>query len=181
MARRVVTILGSARSDGHTARLLDAVVAGRPAQRFDLGALHIEDYVYGRRASDDFRAVAEAMVEAEAVLFATPVYWYAMSGVLKRFMDRMTDLITLDKPLGRRLAGRTVWVVANGADPALPVGFEVPFQRTASYFDMPYGGSLYVPMREGEAFTPEQSQCADTFGARVFARAEGPGSSRSVG
>lgn len=42
----IVAILGSARSDGNVAYLLDAVLAGPPARRFDLSALHIRDYAY---------------------------------------------------------------------------------------------------------------------------------------
>ena len=166
----VVAVLGSARSDGHAARLLNAVLAGRPVRRFDLGALHVRDYAYGRPADgDDFLAIAGAIAESEAVLFATPVYWYAMSGVLKRFFDRMTDLVTVQKPLGRRLAGRSVWVAACGSDPALPNGFEVPFQATAAYFGMSYNGALYVPMREGRPLPAGQAREAAEFGAGVFA------------
>ena len=166
---RVVALLGSARSDGHTARLLDAVLDGRGAERIDLGALRIRDYAYGRPApGDDFLPVAHAMADAEAVLLATPVYWYAMSGTLKRLLDRLTDLVTVEKPLGRRLAGRTLWVVACGSAPALPEGFEVPFRETAAYFGMDYGGALYASMREGEALTGEVRSGAAAFGGRVF-------------
>ena len=168
----VAAVLGSARSDGDAARLLDAVLAGRPSRRFDLGALHVRDYAYGRPADgDDFLAVAEAIAESEAVLLVTPVYWYAMSGVLKRFVDRMTDLVTVQKPLGRRLAGRSVWVAACGSDPALPDGFEVPFQATAAYFGMGYGGALYVPTRAGEPLSAEHDRRAAEFGAGVYASA----------
>ena len=165
----VVAVLGSARGDGHAARLLDAVLAGRPARRFDLGALHVRDYVYGRPTrGDDFLGVVEAVAAADAVLFITPVYWYAMSAVLKRFFDRLTDLVTVKKPLGRRLAGRTVWVASCGSDPAFPGG--LPFRATAAYFGMAYGGALYVPMREGEPLSAEQERRSAAFGARVFAR-----------
>ena len=150
----VVSVLASARRDGHTARLLDAVLAGRPGRRFDLGALRVEGYDYGAEADDDFLVVANAVAEADAVVFATPVYWYAMSGPLKQFFDRLTDLVTVRKSLGRRLSGRTVWVVACGSAPALPEGFEVPFWATAAYFGMSYGGALYVPMQEGQPLSP---------------------------
>ena len=176
----VVAILGSARSDGHAARLLDAALAGRPARRFDLGALHVRDYAYGRPSGgDDFLTVAQAIAESQAVLFVTPVYWYAMSGVLKRFFDRMTDLVTVDKLLGRQFAGRSVWVAACGSYPALPEGFEVPFQETAAYFGMGYGGALYVPVQEGEPLSEEQGRRAAAFGSSLFAAAS-PGATGST-
>ena len=169
----VVTVLGSARGDGNAARLLRAVTAGRRARSFDLSALHIRDYVYGRAADgDDFltiaEAIAEAIADAEAVLFVTPVYWYAMSAPLKRFVDRLTDLVTVQKPLGRRLAGRSVWVAACGSDPTLPEGFDVPFRDTAAYFGMTYSGALYVSMQEGEGLSREDEQRALAFGTDVY-------------
>ena len=165
----LVAVLGSARSDGHAARVLDAVIAEQPAGRFDLGMLRIRDYTYGHPAEgDDFLEVVEAMVEADAVLFATPVYWYAMSGILKRFFDRLTDLVTVRRPLGRQLAGRAMWVVACGSGPELPEGFEAPFRGTADYFDMEYGGTLYIPTRGGLSLLPEHQRQADAFRARIF-------------
>lgn len=165
----VLTVLGTARSDGHAQCVLKAVLAGRPARSFDLGALDIHDYEYSKsRRRDDFSGVAEAMAEADAILFVTPVYWYAMSAVLKRFFDRLTDLVTVQKPLGRRLAGRSVWVAACGSDPSLPIGFEVPFRETAVYFDMRFGGAIYLRMREGISLTSQQEAQAAAFGSRVI-------------
>ena len=165
----LVTVLGSARHDGNAARLLHAVTAGRPARSFDLGALHVRDYAYERAADgDDFLTIAEAMADAEAVLFVTPVYWYAMSAPLKRFFDRLTDLVTVQKPLGRRLAGRAVWVAACGSDPALPEGFEVPFRGTAAYFGMTYSGTLYVRMPDVERVPPADERRARAFGTAVY-------------
>ncbi len=175
----IVAIIGSARRDGDSTRLVQAVLAGRPAQRLDLASLHVRDYEYGRAVEgDDFLAVAEAIANADGVLFATPVYWYAMSGVLKRFFDRLTDLITVQKPLGRRLAGRRVWVAACGSDPALPEGFEVPFRRTAAYFDMSYEGMFYARIRNNEVLSPEQEKEANEFGARMF-REAAPGATQA--
>jgi hypothetical protein len=165
----IVTIIGSARGDGPATRLADAVLAGRDSPRIDLSALRIRDYEYGRAIEgDDFLSVAEVLTRADAVLFVTPVYWYTMSGVLKRFFDRLTDFVTVRKPLGRRLAGRSVWVAACGSDPTFPEGFEVPFRETAAYLDMIYRGALYVRMQDGESPSAEQQRQMNGFGARIF-------------
>lgn len=84
------------------------------------------------------------MIEHYAIVFATPVYWYAMSGLMKVLFDRFTDLVTVRKDLGRQLKDRRVFLIACGADPDLPEGFEVPFRRTADYLAMKYCGSFYV-------------------------------------
>ncbi|MCP4458779.1 MAG: NAD(P)H-dependent oxidoreductase [Cytophagales bacterium] len=37
---------------------------------------------------------------------ATPVYWYSMSGIMKVFLDRIYDVLTIEKELGRKLHGK---------------------------------------------------------------------------
>ena len=171
-AARVTAVLGSARGDGDAAGLLDATLAGRPARRFDIGSLRVRDYAYGGPdGDDDFVTVARALAESDAVVFVTPVYWYAMSAVLKRFFDRLTDLVTVRKSLGRQLAGRSVWLVACGSDAALPPGFEVPFRQTAAYFGMDYCGAHYALMSDGVSLSPEAASRAAAFGSRVYAAA----------
>lgn len=66
-----------------------------------------------------------------------------MSGHLKVFFDRLTDLVTVDKPIGRKLAGKRMFLIAVGADAALPPGFEEPFRRTAAYFEMDFISTIY--------------------------------------
>ena len=162
-----VAVLGSARADGDAARLLDAV-APPDARRADLGALRVRDYAYGRPAGgDDFLQLARDIADADGVLLVTPVYWYAMSAPMKRFVDRLTDLVTVEKPLGRRLGGRGLWLAACGSDSALPDGFEVPFRRTAAYFGMVYGGAVYAPSARLQ--TDGERQRLAAFGARVGA------------
>lgn len=168
----VVAILGSARNDGNARQIFDAVLADCPATRIDLSALFIRDYEYGRPPDDDdFLEVAQAIAEADTLLLVTPVYWYTMSGVLKRFMDRLTDLTTVLKPLGRKLAGRTIFVAACGSDPTIPEGFEVPFRNTAAYLNMEYGGLYFRGMRDDEVLSSEALEEAAAFGAEVYASA----------
>lgn len=164
----VVSLLGSARSDGDAATLCDAVTAGCPATQLDLGVLVIRDYAYDRpNTDDDFLGVAHALARADGVLLVTPVYWYAMSAVMKRFMDRLTDLVTVDKSLGRGLAGRGVWVAACGSDPAAPDGFDVPFRRTADYFGMTYGGMIYA--QSASLNDADERRRLRAFGAQISA------------
>jgi multimeric flavodoxin WrbA len=145
----VLVILGSARGESHTRALLDAVVAGRPHSEFDLRDLDIGHFTYGGAVErDGFGRVAEAMADHTRILFATPVYWYSMSGRMKVLFDRFTDLVTVRKDIGRRLKGRTLFVLACGTDRELPSGFEVPFQETARYLDMGYGGACYGQTNE---------------------------------
>src|SRR5688572_8351188 len=95
-ADSVLVILGSARRDSHTLELVEAVLDGKPATRIDLQDFDIQQYEYDQPADrDDFIKVAEAMAAHSVIVFATPVYWYAMSGRMKVLFDRFTDLVTV--------------------------------------------------------------------------------------
>lgn len=96
-------------------------VPSRRDGQLDLRDLDIQQFEYGGGVDrDDFGRVTEAMTAHTRILFATPVYWYSMSGRMKVLFDRLTDLITVRKDIGRRLKGRTVFLLACGTDPTLP-------------------------------------------------------------
>jgi len=67
-----------------------------------------------------------------------------MSGQMKTCFDRLTDLITLKKELGRKLKGKNTFLVAVGANAELPDGFIVPFKSTAAYLDMYFRDYFYA-------------------------------------
>ncbi len=66
-----------------------------------------------------------------------------MSGLMKTFFHRFTDLVTTKKHLGRRLKGKSTLLLAVGADQELPNGFEIPFKLTSDYLNMSYQGCIY--------------------------------------
>lgn len=67
------------------------------------------------------------MLHDDKIIFATPVYWYSMSGLMKTFFDRLTDLVTIQKSVGRKLKGKETFLFAVGTDDLLPAGFTIPF------------------------------------------------------
>jgi len=93
-------------------------------------------------------------------ILATPVYWYTMSAQMKVFIDRLTDLITLRKDLGRMLHGKSLAVIASGSDACLPEGFEFPFRLTCEYLRMKYIEAHYVQMEEDMSPQQLRSQVA---------------------
>lgn len=135
-------ILGSARPDGETRRAVELALGGK-AEVIILPHLHIGGFGHGNDG-DDFRNVVEKMLAHQRIVFATPIYWFAMSGVLKTFLDRMSDVVEIAKPAGRTLAEKELWVIATGTDEFLPDGFEIPFRGIARYFSMTYRGCAYL-------------------------------------
>ncbi len=123
MGLHVLGVNASARVDGFTAELLDAVLAaarakGATTERLDLvrhpfpfcaGNYSLDPAACGPEACvqgpwDGFGKVAERILNADAVVFATPVYWFSVSARMKALLERMTSLenqglLNLGKPM----------------------------------------------------------------------------------
>lgn len=144
-------IQGSSRSDGNTATIIKELRKTIDADLIDLKRHRILHYDYdGKNSSDDFMKLAEQMTQRNKVIFASPVYWYSMSGLMKVFFDRMTDLLDYRKELARQLAEKEMYVIScgNSADPGN--GFDLPFVQTAAYLRMRYQGYLHTWLVNGK-------------------------------
>lgn len=68
-------------------------------------------------SDDDFNKLAEQLIRADGFILATPAYWYAPSGVLKNFIDRLTSLENMIFHGGRSLLeGKVAGFIVTGAD-----------------------------------------------------------------
>jgi len=165
VSSETIAILGSSRREGNTAKVLQAVLENSSTQLFDLHLHTIHHYDYARPLpEDDFLTIAEAMVASRKIVFATPVYWYSMSGRLKVFFDRMTEFITDRKPMGRALAGKDVYLVTSSSEAQLPAGFESPFAATCEYMGMHFRGGFHGWCAKNNEPPPEVLAAARAFG-----------------
>jgi|GEM_PF-382734 multimeric flavodoxin WrbA len=150
MKRSKMVILGSARGDGKTQQALDLVLGDLSYEKVDLSQLKIQYFDYQTsQVDDDFIPLIKKLVACDDIILATPVYWYAASAQMKTFIDRFSDLLGFHRELGKKLAGKNVFLVCSyGSD--YPLGcasFEVPIRMMCDYMNMNYGGCLYT--REG--------------------------------
>ena len=145
MTGQPLVILGSARKQGDTRSLLNKVFADETYELVDLLDFHISSYSYSNNYSDtdEFTKIIDVLLKHNVIVFATPVYWYAMSGLMKTFFDRFSDIVTTKKHLGRQLQGKSTFLLAVGADEELPYGFEIPFKLTSEYLDMKFEDCIY--------------------------------------
>jgi len=160
MTQQPLIISGSAREQSHTNDFLNQVFRGRQIHLIHLLDYNIAPYDYSGNygENDDFFQLADKLLQHNVIVFATPVYWYAMSGLMKIFFDRITDLVTTKKQIGRQLKGKSTFLIAVGADKTIPEGFEVPFKRTSDYLDMHYQGFLYHTTKHPEAAGTRQKE-----------------------
>lgn len=165
-------ILGSGRTDGNTGALARAVFSSlADAQLVDLNDHKVGPYDYDDgNSADDFLPLAQRMVRARSIVFASPVYWYSMSGQMKLFFDRLTDLTGPYKAMGKALADKTMFAIATGGTPSAPESFVSPFADTAGYFNMRWGGLLYAVGRDGP-LTEQAAASAHKFAKAISATA----------
>ena len=102
---KILGIGGSPRKNGNTDILLNEAING--AKRSDVNAeiLYLRDFNIsyclgcfscikkGECAiKDDMTIVKDKMIESDGIMFATPVYFWSMSGQMKVFLDRTMPL-----------------------------------------------------------------------------------------
>jgi multimeric flavodoxin WrbA len=126
--KEVLVLASSPRRDGNSARLAEAAADGARAAGHRTHLAHLDDHMRhflrdcrrcrdadGRCTIDDgYEALLrDRVLGAHAIVFATPVYWYGVSGQLKTFFDRLFCFIAASEPdaktfvsglVGKRLA-----------------------------------------------------------------------------
>ena len=141
---KTIILLGTSNPTGNTRQFADALAKKLSATLYDISDYDIFFYDYQHRNQyDDFLRIFEDVLEYDLVIFASPVYWYAMSAQMKMFFDRTTDLLEIRKDLGRRLKGKYCAVISTGVQPTAPDCFIEPFKLTAQYFEMPFIDHFY--------------------------------------
>jgi len=145
MEGKKVIILGSARKNGNTTRIVDEISKESGIDVIDLSNYNISHYDYeSKNIEDDFLPLIRRILEEyDTLIFATPVYWYNMSGIMKVFFDRFSDLIRIEKETGRKLRGKKIGVISNSHDNEIEESFYIPFKKTADYLGMEYLGHAH--------------------------------------
>jgi len=131
MENKKVIILGSARKNGNTTKIVDEIVKESGIDVIDLSDYNISHYDYeSKNREDDFLPLIRRILEEyDTLIFATPIYWYNMSGIMKVFFDRFSDLIRIEKETGRKLRGKKIGVISNSHDNEIEESFYIPFKK----------------------------------------------------
>jgi len=178
----LLAFVGSARRGGNTDLLVGQAIAGARAAgatarrirlaELDLRACHgCLGCGEGRCAQHDDGgdAVLQAMLDARALLFATPVYFWNVSGLMKTLWDRMLPLAGLDlehspvtmTPLlaGRRAGTIVIQEEAKGPHASI---CELFFTRNLADFGLQHVGDVYAygALRCGEVRGDEAAMAA---------------------
>ena len=141
-----VIVFGSARSQGNTLQAVNKVKQqlGFELPLINLADINVGEFDYGFSQQDDFPALIQQLLEYDLIILATPVYWYNVSAKMKCFINRLSDLLIIDKPSGRRLKDKKLAIISSyGTYPEGIDGFETPLKNLANYFSMLYLGVYF--------------------------------------
>ncbi|MCB1096815.1 MAG: flavodoxin family protein [Verrucomicrobiae bacterium] len=153
-AKSVLILAGSPRRDGNSFRLALAAQEGAEAVGHAVELAYVDDYVSHflrdcrqcRGAdgectlNDRFRELfLEKYLPADGILFATPLYWYGMSGQLKTFLDRSFCYYAASHPdsdtNASRMANKKIGLLISSEEsyPAAPMGIVHSIQEFCRY------------------------------------------------
>ncbi len=109
MNKKVLIISSSYRTKGNSARLAEEFFKGasEAGNEVELISLHDKNIAFCRgclacqrtkrcAVPDDADIIREKMLRADVLVFATPVYYYGISGQLKTLLDRCNPLYSSD-------------------------------------------------------------------------------------
>jgi multimeric flavodoxin WrbA len=130
-SKKVLVLLGSPRRKGNSAVLAGAIAAGARAAGAAVETLYLHGLTIapckacmacrkprskGCSIDDDMQPIYRKMLEADAWVLASPVYWFTLSAQLKLWMDRCFALPAYGKDpfAGRRIA---LALAYGGEDP----------------------------------------------------------------
>ena len=147
-----VVLFSSSRRNGNTGKLLDYVIDWGDAHIIDLATFNINEYDYEHKnIDDDFLPLIKKVLTYDKIIFASPVYWYAVTPTMKIFLDRISDL--LDIPdllnLGRQLKGKKAYVLSTSVSREISSSFINCFKDTFNYLGMEYCGYVHANCSDG--------------------------------
>ncbi|MFD8737735.1 flavodoxin family protein [Streptomyces sp. NPDC059618] len=157
MTRRFLFVLGSSRPGGNTEtlarRAADQLPADTEQHWLPLTEHPLPDFEDLRRDGDHVRPPAasptahllDATLAATDIVIASPLYWYSVSGLTKRYLDHWSGwLRTPGVDFKATLAGRTLWGVTALAheEPEVAGPLIGTLNHTAAYMGMRFGGVL---------------------------------------
>ena len=172
-AKKVIVALGSPRKSGNSSVLSKKVMEGVESA----GGTHESFFLHGMNIKpctacdeclksmdrfcvikDDMDPLYPKILEAGALVFASPVYWFTLSAQTKLFMDRLYAFLG---PEGNSLKGKRIGIVLTYGDTdpftSGAVNALRTFQDAFSYTGSPIVGSVYgSAMDAGEIVQNEE-------------------------
>lgn len=190
MAKKLLILKGSPRERGNSAVLADRAAAGAVEAGWQVESIYLqtmeirpcdacdlcrEEQVYCA-IEDDMQSLYPKLIEADALLLASPVYWFTFSAQLKLCIDRWYGLWSMEhdafrgKPIGIILTYGDSDLYTSGGINALST-----YESIFKFLEARMMGTVHGSLNDvGDAEKhPELMDAAFQLG-RMIAQAEDP-------
>lgn len=154
---KITVITGSPRKNGNTFSMVDSFIKtaeakGHEVVRFDAAMMNIGGchscmtcFKTGKACSfdDDFNINAPHILDADAIVYAMPVYWYSIPAQIKGVIDRVFSFCVAGKPI----TGKEMGLICSCEeyDATVMDGVKIPMERTAALLKWDIVGEVLVP------------------------------------
>lgn len=127
MAKKILILKGSPRTRGNSATLADQVAEGARQAGADVESVYLHsldirpcdacdlchEQGKGCVIEDDMQPLYPKLTAADAIVIASPVYWFTISAQTKLCIDRW---YALETPQGSQLRGKQIGIVLTYGD-----------------------------------------------------------------
>lgn len=169
---KIIVITGSPRKNGNTFAMVDAFInaaenKGHEVIRFDAAMMEIGGchacmtcFKTGKACSfdDDFNIIAPKILDADAIVFGMPVYWYSIPAQVKGVIDRLFSFCVAEKPIQGKKMG--LICCCEEHDMSVMDGVKIPMERTAAFLKWDIVGEVLVPGVFNEGDINKTDGCA---------------------
>lgn len=157
MSKKIVVITGSPRKNGNSFAMTDAFIKaaeakGHTVTRFDTAMMKIGGcracetcFKSGKACSfdDDFNTIAPAILDADAVVFTMPVYWYSIPAQIKGVIDRLYSFCVAGKDIAEKECA--LIACCEEEDMSVLDGVRIPIERSAALIKWHMVGEVLIP------------------------------------
>ncbi|SER03269.1 flavodoxin family protein [Piscibacillus halophilus] len=148
---KVGVIYGGTRTNGNTETLTEQVIQDLPVEKIylkDYDIKPIEDQRHDpsgfKEVEDDYNDVIDRVLSYDILIFATPIYWFSMSGTMKLFIDRWSQTLKDPNYPGFKgvMSSKKAYVIAVGGDNPLIKGLPMieQFQHIFNFIGISFEG-----------------------------------------
>lgn len=125
---------------------------GHEVVRFDAAMMQISGcsacmtcFKTGKACSfdDDFNIIASHIIDADAIVYAMPVYWYSIPAQIKSVIDKVFSFCVAQKDISGKKMG--LICCCEEHDVSVMDGVRVPMERSAALLKWDIVGEVLIP------------------------------------
>ena len=184
MSKKLLILKGSPREKGNSAVLAERAAAGAQAEGWEVESIYLQtmeirpcdgcdlcrDQGVYCVIEDDMQQLYPKLIEADALILASPVYWFTFSAQLKLCIDRWYGLWSLQNDAWR---GKPVGIILTYGDTDLETSGGInavhTYESMFKFLEAPILGTVHGSVSEvGDAQKhPELMEAAYEMGRKI--------------